>query len=332
MNVNIEELSAVERKLSFTIDADKIDAALNEAYRNLSKQVRMPGFRPGKVPRRLLEQRYGKHIGGEVGGNLISEAFDEAVQEHDLFPVSQPIVEQGTLKAGVAYAFSVTVEIKPTVTVEGWDGMDVEWERDEVTDEQVQAEIAQLAGRNATFEAGAKDHKAKEDDLALVDVTATAEGLEDKSLEAYPVQVGKAEYGMPLSVFLAPKVLGKKTGGKGTVKGEIPAGALGDEWDGVKATVKFVVKEIKTQTMPTIDDDFAQDEGHETLDLLKADIRFKLGEQLRKHLRSHAADFALDKLGEMNPFDVPRGLVRAEADGMQQQPRRHVCHDTATHS
>ncbi len=322
MQVNIEELSSVERKLSFTIDADKIDAALNEAYRNLGKQVRMPGFRPGKVPRRLLEQRFGKHIGGEVGGNLISEAFDEAIEEHDLFPVSQPIVEQGTLKAGVPYEFSVTVEVKPSVVVEGWDGMDVEWERDEITDEQVQAELDSLAGRNATFEAAAKDHKAKEEDLALVDITATAEGLEEKKLEAYPVQVGADTYGMPLSVHLAAKVVGKKLGGKGTVKGELPAGALGDEWDGVNATVKFVVKEIKTQTLPEIDDDFAQDEGHDSLDLLKADIRFKLGEQLRRQLRAHASDFALDKLGELNPFDVPKGLVRAEADSMLQQQMR----------
>ena len=322
MQVNIEELSAVERKLSFTIDATKIDAALNEAYRNLGKQVRMPGFRPGKVPRKLLEQRFGKHIGGEVGGQLISEAFDEAVEEHDLFPVSQPIVEQGTLAAGTPYEFSVTVEIKPSVAVEGWDGMDVEWERDEVTDEQVQAELDELASRNATFEAGDKDHKAAEGDLALVDATATADGLEDKTLEAYPVQVGAEAYGMPLSIFLAPKVVGKKVGGKGTVKGTIPEGALGDEWDGIEATVKFAVKEIKTQKLPALDDEFAQDEGHDSLDLLKADIRFKLGEQLRKHLRSHASDFALDKLGEMNPFDVPRGLVRAEADGMLQQQMR----------
>jgi trigger factor len=322
MQVNIEELSAVERKLSFTLDAAKIDAALNEAYRNLGKQVKMPGFRPGKVPRKVLEQRFGKHIGGEVGGQLISEAFDAAIDEHDLFPVSQPIVEQGTLKAGTPYEFSVTVEIKPSVSVEGWDGLDVEWERAEVTDEQVQAELDELASRNATFEAADKDHKAGEGDLALVDITATADGLEDKTLEGYPIQVGAESYGMPLSIFLAPKVVGKKTGGKGTAKGEVPTGALGDEWDGVEATVKFVVKEIKTQKMPTLDDDFAQDEGHESLELLKADIRFKLGEQLRKHLRSHAADFALDKLGELNPFEVPRGLVRAEAEGMLQQQMR----------
>lgn len=322
MQVDIEELSTVERKLSFTIEAEKIDAALNEAYRNLGKQVNMPGFRAGKVPRRLLEQRFGKHIGGEVGGQLISEAFDEAIEEHDLFPVSQPIVEQGLLKAGTPYEFSVTVEIKPSVVVDGWDGLDVEWERNEVTDEQVQTELDSLAQRNATFEAGGKDHKAIEHDLALVDITATSEGLEDKTLEGYPVQVGSESYGMPLSVFLAPKVLGKKTGGKGTVKGEIPAGALGDEWDGVQATVKFVVKEIKTQTLPVLDDEFAVDEGHESLELLKADIRFKLGEQLRKHLRAHAADFALDKLGEMNPFDVPRGLARAEAESMIQQNLR----------
>lgn len=321
MQVNIEELSTVERKLSFSVEAAKVDQALNEAYRNLSKQVNMPGFRPGKVPRRLLEQRFGKHIGGEVGGNLISDAFDEAVKEHDLFPVSQPIVEQGNLKAGTDYEFSVTVEIKPSVTVEGWEGLDVEWETAEVTDEQVDAELKTLAERNATFEAGDKDHKAKADDLALLDITATAEGLEDKTLEAYPVQINE-QYGMPLSVWLAPKVVGKKTGGKGTVKGEVPEGALGDEWDGVKAVVKFQVKEIKTQILPELDDDFAQDEGHDSLDLLKADIRFKLGEQLRKHVRGHAIEFALNKLVELNPFDVPKGLVRNEAEGRLQQSMR----------
>ena len=125
MTVQIEDISPVEKKLSFVVPSDKVNDALNSAYRLLGTQVRIDGFRKGKVPRRVLEQRYGHHIEGEVSGQVISDAFDEAVEEHKLVPVSQPIIDQGKLERGTDYSFSVTVEIKPEVEITGWEGIDV---------------------------------------------------------------------------------------------------------------------------------------------------------------------------------------------------------------
>ncbi|MEE2828474.1 MAG: trigger factor family protein, partial [Myxococcota bacterium] len=127
MSLEIEELSTVEKKLSFVVSAEKVDAALEDAYRLLGTQVRINGFRKGKVPRRILERRYAHHIEGEVGGQVISEAFDEAIEEHAIIPVNQPIIEQGKLRAGEDYQFTITIEVKPEVELKTWEGLEIDW-------------------------------------------------------------------------------------------------------------------------------------------------------------------------------------------------------------
>jgi len=319
MQVQIDELSSVQKKMQFTLDADRIDAALNEAYRNLGKDVRMKGFRKGKVPRRLLEQRFGRHIEGEVGGQLISEAFDEAIKEHEITPVSQPIVEQGTLKKGTEYSFSVTIEVRPTVEVKGWDGMDVQWEQAEVSDEMIVAELEGQRARHGTVEMAEADHKAGQGDYVVLDATFSHDDLEDKVFEGLMVMAG-SPMGVPVADLLADEVIGLKPKQKKTFrkKFDIPEG-VDDEWTGKKAKLKVEVSEIKFTKLPELDDDFAQDVGFDNLEALKVDAQFRLSQSRGDEARARAVGNALKTLIDAHEFDVPEGLVRAEGQAILDQ-------------
>ena len=319
MQVQIDDLSAVQKKMSFTLAPSAVDEALDEAYANLRKDVSMKGFRKGKVPRRILEQRFGRHIEGEVGGQLISEAFDSAVKEHELFPVSQPIVEKGSLQKGAEYQFSVTVEVKPTIEVVGWEGLDVEWEAVDVPVEDIEAELDAQRTRHSTVEVADESHSAGEGDYVLVDATFASEGKEDKAFEGLMVLVGQA-MGVPVADFLNDKLAGLTTGADMTVEVDaVPDGLLDEDWNGVSASVSLKVGEIKYTKLPELDDDFAQDLGFDTLDLLRADASFRLSEHRGDQARARAAGRAIKALIALNDFDVPDGLVRQESQAILDQ-------------
>jgi len=321
MQVQVEDLSSVSKKLTFTLPKGKVDTALAEAYTNLARDVRMKGFRKGKVPRRVLESRFGKHIQGEVGGQLISEAFDSALKERELVPVSQPVVDPGTLKKGSEFVFSVTVEVKPSVEVKDWEGLDVEWPTVDVPDEEIDKELESIRQRNSTVEAlDDKKYKAQTGDIALVTAEYEVEGNpEPWTVEDLMVVVNQP-MGFGAADWLGAKIEGMTMARKKSWKAEeVPDGAIDEDWNGSKGKLSVKLTEIKTQKLPELDDDLAQDEGFDSLDLLKADLRFKLQEHLSAHAREVAANFALKKLAEINEFELPPGLVKNEAQNILQE-------------
>jgi trigger factor len=314
MEVQVEELSSVQKKVSFVVEGERVTRSLDEAYRKLGREVKIKGFRPGKVPRRILEQRFARQIEGEVGGQLISEAFEEAVKEHNLTPVSQPIIERSTLKTGEDYSFSVTIEVQPKIELQQWEGIDVEWERVEIDETQVDEELERMRTQQATLEVAPEGHEAAAGDMATVNASFSGEGLEPYSLDTLLVSVDSA-MGIPVADFLAKHLLGLKLGETRNIdEVTVPAGALGEEWNEKTAALELKVTELKARTAPALDDELAMDIGFDSLDLLKADIRGKIEEHMQAHVKGHAAQSAINKLIELNPFEIPQGLVRAQAE------------------
>jgi len=314
MEVQVEELSPVQKKVSFVVESERVARTLDEAYQRLSRDVRIKGFRPGKVPRRVLEQRFARQIEGEVGGQLISEAFEEAVKEHDLTPVSQPIIERSTLKKGEDYSFSVTIEVQPKVELSKWEGIDVEWERVEIDESQVDEELERMRGQQSTLEIAGEGHEAAGGDMATLNATFSAEGLEPHTLDTLMVSV-EGSMGIAVADFLGTHVVGMKVSEERTIdEVTIPAGTLSEDWNDKTAKLQLTVTELKARTAPELDDELAMDIGFDSLEELKTDIRGKIEAHMTAHVKGHAAQNAINKLIELNPFEIPQGLVRAQAD------------------
>jgi trigger factor len=143
---------------------------------------------------------------------------------------------------------------------------------------------------------------------------STKDQDEPRKLEGLMVVAGQGGMGMAASDWLASKVTGMTIGESKSEKSEIPEGSFGEGWDGKKASLEFTISEIKVTNLPDLDDDFAQDAGFDSLDELKADLRFKIEEHKRAHVRGHASHGAIETIIEANPFEVPQGLIRYEAE------------------
>jgi len=306
MDVQIEDLSSVNKKLSFTVPAETVDEEVTSAFRTLRKEVMLPGFRPGKVPRKLLEQRFGNEIRGEVSAKLISDAFDKAVDEHKITPVGRPEIDQGDITSGQPFTFSVTLEVKPEVTVADYSGLKVVWDKPAVEDAEVDEQVEGMRRQSGSLGTVDEDRPVADGDVAEVTFTLTQEGQDDLTREHLMVSVPEDHY----HGFLVELVNGAAKGE--TREGEIaiPGDYIESAWAGKTVQARLEVHEIKKVQYPELDDDFAKDMGHDTMDVMTAAIRFQIQEAKDKRARDEAGRKLLRKIIAGNAFDVPPQMVQ----------------------
>ena len=305
MDVQIEDLSSVNKKLSFTVPADTVDEEVTSAFRTLRKEVMLPGFRPGKVPRRLLEQRFGNEIRGEVTAKLIGDAFDKAIDEHKITPVGRPDIDQGDLSAGQAFTFSVTVEVKPHVVVLDYSGLKVVWDKPEVEDAEVAEQVEGMQRQAGSLGTVEEERPVEDGDVAEVTFTLSLAGQDDLTREHLMVSVPEDHY----HGFLVELVNGAAKGESREGEITIPDDYIESDWAGKTVQAKVEVHEIKKVQYPELDDDFAKDAGHDTMDAMNAAVRFRIQEAKDKHARDDAGRKLLRKVIAANAFEVPPQMV-----------------------
>ncbi len=315
MDVQVEELSPVEKKLSFTVPADKVDEELGTAYKTLRRDVMLPGFRPGKVPRKLLEQRFGGQIASEVASKLISDAFDDAVENHELTPVSAPDIDQKDLKMGQPFAFSITVEVKPDVEVKDYDGIQVGWPTATVEASEADEQIESMRMQSGSLGLVEEARPAADGDTVDVTFTLSAEGQEDLVREHVLVSLPDDTY----HAFLVDALRGLSVGETKEETLSIPADYVFQDWAGKEATAAIEVHELKMVQYPDLDDDFAKDMGHETVDAMKQSVQFSIQEAKEQRNRDQAARSLIEKVIEKNEFDVPPRLIEHRGETLMTQ-------------
>ena len=144
MKTSLEDISSVKKKLLIEIEAKEVDKKLNAAYRDLGKRAKISGFRPGKVPKKILERRVGDDVADDVTKDLINESFPKALQELDTMPLGTPALEKEDLKQGQDFKYSAVIEIRPQFEVKNYLGIEVEKEKSSIPEEEVEARIEQI--------------------------------------------------------------------------------------------------------------------------------------------------------------------------------------------
>ena len=304
MDTRVERVDDTTVKLAVTVERPRVKAALDEAARHLAEEVKVPGFRKGKVPRRVLESRLGK---GAVIQHAVQDAlpqfYAEAVREQELEPVGQPEFDLGTFEEGTDASFTATVEVRPEFdppTIEGVLVTHPEWE---VVDDDVEAELDQLRERFA--EAETVDRPLQIDDLAVVTITGSHNGepVEDASVEDQLYRVGDPER---TGQKLDRELLGTSAGG--IIK-------FRDTFEGEDRELDFtvIVKDVKTLELPDADDDFAITASEfDTIDELRAGIREQLEASKLELARGALRGRAIETLSELVEVPLPRSLVDQE--------------------
>jgi trigger factor len=317
MNVNIENTSALRRKLTIEVEPDEINRELDRAYNELKRSVVLKGFRPGHAPRPLLERFFGDQVRGDVIQKLVKDYTDKALEENSFTPVIPPeiVTEETDLKK--ALKFSAVFDLKPELEVKDYQDLKVQTPHIEVTEEQVDAELKQMRERRGVLKKVEDRTTVAENDF----VVAAFEAFEDgKSIEGTKVDDRLIKVSKETLAHGLDEVLnGAEAGTEVRKPRSYPEDYKEKEVAGKNVEWRAMVKEIYAHVVPELDAEFAKDEGFEDLDALRAKAREVLEMRARNEANGRARQGLLDLIIERNPVELPESLVARETRNVEHE-------------
>ena len=315
MSLQVEKLEKNMAKLTVEVPAEEVEAALQNAYLKNRKQISVPGFRKGKVPRQMIEKMYGPEVFYDDAANaLIQKAYPQAADECEFEIVSRPAVDIVQLEKGKPFIFTAEVAVKPEVTLGQYKGIEVEKVDTTATDEEVAAELdkeREANSRTITVE----DRAVQDGDMTVIDFEGFVDGeaFEGGKGTDYPLTIGSGAF-IP---GFEEKLVGAEIGKEVEVDVTFPEEYHAKELAGKPAVFKCTVKEIKVKELPELDDDFAQDvSDFDTLEEYKADVRKKVEEKKAADAKAKKEDAVIEKIIEGATMEIPDAMVETQAERM----------------
>ena len=319
MSAKWEKLEGNQGVLTIEVDAEKVNEGLNAAFQKVVKQVNVPGFRKGKMPRGLFEQRFGvESLYQDALDILLPDAYAAAIEETGIEPVDRPEVDVDQIEKGKALIFTAKVTVKPEVKLGEYKNLEVERLDTTVTDEDVDNELKQLQERNA--ELVVKEEGTVENgDSVVIDFEGFVDGeaFEGGQAENYSLEIGSGSF-IP---GFEEQLVGLATGAEKDVEVSFPEEYHAENLAGKPATFKVKVHEIKAKELPELDDEFAKDvdDEVETLAELKAKTRTRLEGAKASNAENTLRDTLIEKAAENAEVDVPEAMINTEVDRMLQE-------------
>lgn len=327
LKVKVLERKTCSATLSVTVPADEVAFAIEESYKDVQKQAKLPGFRPGKAPMEMIKKNFQSHALEHGINNLLRETVHLALEQEKIVPLEAPSVDKVEYSDGKPLKYEVKVECAPEVELKEYKGLPVIKNKKPVTDADVAQRLDSLRESNAKL-APSADEIVADKHFALVDYEA--------SLEGKPVDGGKAVD--QLIELAAPQAItGFNDGLKGLKKGEtrdvpilFPADHMNKALAGKSVNFKISVKDIKEKMVPPADDDFAKDVGQESLAVLQANIRKNLEVERTRDEQQEVEKQLIDSLLERHPFDVPPSQVEERAKRLTERLKEFLMRQGAS--
>ncbi len=301
----------LKRAYSVTIPAKEIDERVNSEVKKIAPQVKMPGFRPGKVPANLVRKMHGEQLHAQTVNDMIRESVDKVMADNKLRPAMQPKVELGDgYEEGKDASLSVEVEVLPEIEAPEVEGLQLERLTVPVTDEQVMEAIERIASNNKSYKDAAKTKKAGDGDQLIIDFVGSVDGVEFEGgkAENTPLVIGSGQF-IP---GFEEQLTGVKTGDEKTITVTFPEDYPAENLKGKEAQFAIKVQQVKVPAETKVDDEFAKNLGLENLDKLKELLRGQLEQETAGLTRTQMKRQLLDTLAAGHDFAVPEGMVDAE--------------------
>lgn len=319
MSAKWEKLEGNVGVLTIEVEAEKVNEALDQAFNKVRKQVNVPGFRKGKIPRKIFEQRFGvEALYNDALDILIPEAYLEAVKESGIEPVDRPEVDIEQMEKGANLIFTAKVTVKPEVTLGEYKGIEVEELDTTVTDEDVEEELKSLQQRHAELVV-VEDGQVEEGDTAVIDFEGFIDGeaFEGGKGENYPLEIGSGQF-IP---GFEEQLIGLKAGEEKDVEVTFPEDYHAKDLAGKPAVFKTKVHDIKRKELPELDDEFAKDvdDEVETLEQLKEKLKEKLTKNKEFEAEQHRRDTVVEKATENATMDIPEVMITNEIEQMMRE-------------
>jgi len=321
--VKIEDISPVQRRLSFEVIWDDVKKELDSMYRAMGKSAKIKGFRQGKAPRAVLEAHYGDQVKEETISNLVTRHYTEAAEKNKIEAVAQPIIDQKGIREGENFLFSATVEVQPVLDPQNYTGIDLEKEKVSVSKADVDGRLTQIRQMYATLEDVTVDRGLAEDDFALIDFTGTLDGKERKDLAAqdYTLQIGSKSF-VP---GFEDQLIGMKRGESKDVTVTFPETYGAKDLAGKEVSFSVTLKNIREKVLPELDEEFIKNfEKYENLKDLKDDVKRSLEEEGEARVKAELRSAIVDKLLERNEFEVPSAWVERQIYTMMLDARQRM--------
>jgi trigger factor len=308
MQVTVQRLSPVLVEFDVQVAADRVRNEVDKAYNQVARTARVPGFRPGKAPRRVLSHYYGAKIQADVVQRLVDETFPQAVNAEKLQPVTRPAIETPKLVEDSAFTYKARVEVLPQIESVEYEGLEVKRTKVAVTDEEIEAEIESLRKNHATVQAPETARPAQTGDVATIDFVVEVQGerIPEVTATDLAVELGAGQ----LLPEIDGAIQGKSVGETTRVEIALPSNHPHPKLRGKTAVFEVSVKEVKERVLPAVDDEFAKDVGDfESLDALKQDIRTRLEKRAKEASDNQLAEQLVVELVKKNPIPIPPSLV-----------------------
>ncbi len=320
MEVKVEEISPVERKLSVAVPSQNVDKQMDLAYRTWGKKAKIKGFRPGKVPRSILQRYYGKEIEEQVSQELFRQSLNEALDEAKLQPVMVKVPHNlPPLVQGDAFSYSVELEVAPDFTPENYLNLELESAPVVVTEEMVDKRLEELRQRQATLQPILEERPIKEKDFVVLDYQAYENGtaIEGGGSENAYLEVGAGK----LPAEFENRLVGLKKAEEIAFTMEVPADFINPAIAGKNVEFKVKVLEIKKLEVPDLDDAFAQtfSDKFKTLADLRQAVQVDLEHRGERENYEKMRQQVMDQIVENNPVEVPPSLIRQEQERLVRQ-------------
>ncbi|WP_289009340.1 trigger factor [uncultured Thermomonospora sp.] len=313
MKTDVEELSPTRVKLTVEVPFEELKPNLDKAYKEISKQVRIKGFRPGKAPAPLIDRYIGRGaVLQEAVNDALPELYGRAVEASEIFVLGQPEVEITKLDDGKEMTFTAEVDVRPKFQVPDYDNLEVTVDEAKVTDEEVEETLGNLRERFASLTT--VERAAETGDFVTIDLSAQVDGeaVEDAAATGYSYEVGSNSSVEGLDEALT----GMSAGESKTFTSKL----VGGERAGQEAEITVTVQSVKVKKLPEADDEFAQLASEfDTIEELRADLRTRLGRTKRMQQLSQARDRALEALMEQIDIPLPEKVVQAEIERRNEQ-------------
>ncbi len=311
----VEDISTVKKKLSIEVTPDSVSKELDKALADVARKAKIPGFRPGKAPKNIVEKHYGGEVKSEVTQRLVTESYLRALQEHSLNPVDMPQIENvSTLAKGSPFTFTATVEVRPNIDLGDYNGIEVKEEKITVSDDEVDKTIDRLREMYAQLEV-VEGRPLEKTDTAIIDFEGFREGksIEGAKASDYMLSLGSNT----LIPGFEDQLVGMNRGETREIKVTFPADYNNKDLAGKDATFRVALKEIKKKVLPELNDEFAKDIGNNTsVAELKEGIKKDIEVRKTNDQTSAQRESILSKLVESHSFDVPQGMVERELQSM----------------
>jgi trigger factor len=317
----------LKREYAIVVAAADLDKKLDQQVADVAKKIRMPGFRPGKVPLNLVKKMHGKSMTGDVLQAAINEGSQKAITDNKLRPAVQPKIDVVKYEESSDLEFKMELEILPDVPPVSFDGVKLEKLVVPVVDSEVEESLKRLADQQKNFETADAKHKAKNGDAVIIDFLGKVDGVafEGGKGEAVQLELGS---GMFIPGF-EEQLVGVKAGDEKVLDVNFPADYQAETLKGKAATFDVTVKEVKTAKPVEINEDMAKNFGLESLDKLKELLKSQLEREHEGLTRTFMKRKLLDALAGDHDFAVPASMVEAEFEQIWSQLQQEVGGDEA---